>query len=238
MSNNFFRFKRFVVCQDRAAMKVGTDGVLLGGLVRMESGEEPRRILDIGTGTGLVALMLAQRYERAEVVGIDIDESAVGQARDNFEMSEFSSRLRAEIADVRDYDGGRFDMIVSNPPFFTSSLECPDDRRTMARHASQMPMEVLVEGIGRMLNEGGTAAVILPYDQAERIVEQMGRKGLVEKSRTTIYTTSRKPPKRVVSTFVWGKDGEVKTEYGQLTLLNGDGTRSDEYQEALKDYYL
>ena len=136
MSNPYFQFKQFTVWHDKCAMKVGTDGVLLGAWTSVESAH---RILDIGTGTGLVALMLVQRsLPDANIVALEIDEAAVGQARENIIRSPWKERVEVVQADFRKYrSSDKFDVIVSNPPYFVDSLECPDRQRTAARHRLQ-----------------------------------------------------------------------------------------------------
>lgn len=162
-----FRFKQFEIEQDRCAMKVGTDGVLLGAWA-----QGGRRILDIGSGTGLISLMMAQRFPEAEVVGIDMDADACGQARENVMASPFRDRVEIECCRLQDFGGagvsktaealetaeglkadGVFDAIVSNPPFFVDSLKNPDSKRTMARHTDSLPFRDLFAGVKRLLSD-------------------------------------------------------------------------------------
>ena len=136
MPNPFFRFKQFTVYHDRCAMKVGTDGVLLGAWTNLS---QSRRILDIGTGTGLIALMMAQRVPEVPITAIDIDAEAVNQANENFSASPWNNRLEAVLQDVCTYtEKNSFDTIVSNPPYFINSLKCPDNQRTTARHTDTL----------------------------------------------------------------------------------------------------
>ena len=133
MANGYFQFKQFTVRQQHCAMKVGTDGTLLGAWAKASAG--PCRVLDVGTGTGLIALMMAQRYPEALAVAIDIDEKAVFQAQENVTASPFADRIQVLEADVQTFaDSEKFDSIVCNPPFFEDSLVCPDPQRTEARH--------------------------------------------------------------------------------------------------------
>jgi len=136
MPNPWFQFKQFTVWHDKCAMKVGTDGVLLGAWADME---QARSILDVGTGSGLIALMAAQRNLTAAITAIDIDESAIIQARENFDRSPWVNRLTAEPISLEDFAGSTdamFDVIVSNPPYFHQSLHSPDKKRTLARHSA------------------------------------------------------------------------------------------------------
>ena len=154
-----FRFKRFTVHQDRCAMKVGTDGVLLGAWTPLRPTD--RRLLDIGTGTGLIALMLAQRAPEAEVTGIDIDD--VSQARENAAASPWGGRLHFVQTPVQTFaPAGRFDRIVSNPPFFDATLPSPDAGRTTARHTVTLTFSELCDAVLRLLaSPQGTTAVVL-----------------------------------------------------------------------------
>lgn len=263
-----FRFKRFSVRQDRCPMKVGTDGVLLGAWVEVRSSD--RRILDIGTGTGLIALMLAQRTERfgmrdttdsvrtgdtddgmqeisdlatavttpllrqdvsvphigselrteqvaggaivpneadntgpihsrVRITGVDMDD--VSQARENADASPWGARMEFVQLPVQTFHPDeRFDLIVSNPPYFVDSLTCPNPGRTLARHARSLPYEELCEAVVRLLAPGGRFAVILPASCAARFLE-IGRGKLTPVRRTEVRTTPRHPVKRVLMEF-------------------------------------
>ena len=247
-SNPVFRFKRFAVWQDRTAMKVGTDGVLLGCLAKAAEGAgggSPLRILDIGAGTGLVSIMLAQRYPKAQVTGVQVDPEAAGQAAENCSESPFADRLTIVSADIKDYaptDGAGYDLIVSNPPYFTQSLQCPDGRRNMARHAVGLTLGELAAAAARLLNDGGRVAIILPHDAAPSLAAESDKAGLTLTSKTTIFSTRRKPPRRAVCHFMKkGEktiDGEPDVKENELTLLNPDGSNTTEYQELAIDFYL
>ena len=173
-------------------MKVGTDGVLLGAWAAVRP--QDRRMLDIGTGTGLIALMLAQRAPEAHVTGVDIDD--VGQARENAAASPWSGRVAFAQCPVQEFETPEpFDLIVSNPPFFVDSLTCPDRGRTAARHAVHLPFGDLRDAVLRLLAPGGRFAVILPTAEAERFLAVCaGRLALVR--RTDVRTTPRRPAKR------------------------------------------
>ena len=169
MSNPYFQFKQFTVWHDKCAMKVGTDGVLLGAWTSVESAH---RILDIGTGTGLVALMLAQRsLPDANIVALEIDEAAVGQARENIIRSPWKERVEVVQADFRKYrSSDKFDVMVSNPAFLVDSLECPDRQRAAARLNDSLTYEDLLEGVSGLLTENGFFTVVIPADVAEKIL--------------------------------------------------------------------
>ena len=179
-------------------MKVGTDGVLLGAWAAVRP--QDRRMLDIGTGTGLIALMLAQRAPEAHVTGVDIDD--VGQARENAAASPWSGRVAFAQCPVQEFETPEpFDLIVSTPPFFVDSLPCPDGGRTAARHAVHLPFGDLRDAVLRLLAPGGRFAVILPTAEAERFLAVCaGRLALVR--RTDVRTTPRRPAKRALMEFV------------------------------------
>lgn len=179
-------------------MKVGTDGVLLGAW----AGVRPRdaRILDIGTGTGLIALMMAQRAARARIVGVDVED--VAQARENADASPWGGRVEFVQCPVQEFTPhGRFDLIVSNPPFFVDSLTCPDAGRTTARHAVRLPFDELCDAVVRLLAPGGRFALILPTDEAARFLT-LSRSRLILTRRTDVRTTPRHPVKRVLMEFI------------------------------------
>lgn len=212
MSTPYFRFKQFTVWHDRCAMKVGTDGVLLGAWAgTSESSEEAsqpaiisaiERILDIGTGSGLVALMLAQRFPNAFIDGIDIDSSAVLQAQDNFSASPFCARLRAYSSPLQDWQPQeKYDLIVSNPPYFSNSLLCPDNTRTMARHNNTLSFAELFEHSDRLLSPCGTLALVLPADAEKEILAQSRLHHLYCVRLCRVHTTAAKPAKRILIAF-------------------------------------
>ncbi len=196
-----FRFKQFTIRQDRCPMKVGTDGVLLGAWADVPP--EAERVLDIGTGTGLIALMLAQRTavfpHQVHITGVDVDD--VTEARENAAASPWGDRVmfcRCPVQEFRPAE--RFDVIVSNPPYFVDSLTCPDAGRTTARHAVTLSYEALCEAVVRLLAPGGRFAVILPTAEAERFCA-VCRGRLVLCRRTDVRTTPRRAPKRVLMEF-------------------------------------
>lgn len=224
-------------------MKVGTDGVLLGCLASHPRPESVARCLDIGAGTGLVSIMLAQRFERAEVTGVEIDGEAATQAGENCAASPFAARLRVECADINTFapEGGAYDLIVSNPPYFTQSLQCPDGRRNMARHAVGLSLPALAKACARLLAPGGRVAIIVPYDAAESLKAAVREAGLAPTTQTTIHSNRRKPPRRAVVHFARAAEvaeNGIAVEENELTLLNPDGSNTAEYQNIARDFYL
>lgn len=232
MSNDIFRFKQFSVRHDRCAMKVGTDGVLLGAWGSVEG----KRILDIGTGTGLIALMAAQRNPEADVLGIDIDESAVAQAIENVAESPFSRQIECVLQDVLTFESeAPFDAILCNPPFFTEDT-LPDNRsRALARNNKCLPFPQLIRKVAVLLAENGSFSLIVPSGLAQEIVGLCMENGLHLVRRCQVHTTARKPPRRTLLEFSrQNRSCEMQT----LCLVADDGTRSQQYQELTKDFYL
>lgn len=232
MPNPYFSFKRFTVYHDRCAMKVGTDGVLLGAWTDVSSG---CRILDIGTGTGLIALMLAQRCD-AHITAVDIDCDAVEQAKGNVAASPWQDRIEVELQDIRRYVSPEgFDVIVSNPPYFVDSLKCPDNRRNTARHTDHLNFENLIEAARRLLRPEGTFSVIIPMDGREAFQAIAGRYGLCLSRQTSVYTKPGAEPKRVLLAFK-RKAGECITD--SLVVELERHVYSKEYIALTEEFYL
>lgn len=239
MSGDSFSFKRFVVHQDRCAMKVGTDGVLLGAWAH-----GGKRILDIGTGTGLIALMMAQRFSEAHVCGVEIDTDAALQALENVALSEFAARVRIEAVSLQSYVGqiGQecstrlFDSIVSNPPFFERSLTNPDQSRTLARHASTLTYAELFGAVKRLLTPEGEFSTIIPDDCLSRFVAEGCLAGFFLTRKCAVKTVPRKSPKRYLLAFA--KQMPKDLEDVEATLMNADGSRSEWYSELTHDFYI
>ena len=216
-------------------MKVGTDGVLLGAWAGVRPSD--RRMLDIGTGTGLIALMLAQRAPEASVIGVDIDD--VAQARENADASPWGDRVAFERCPVQEFAAPEtFDLIVSNPPFFVDSLTCPDEGRTAARHAVHLPFDELRDAVLRLLAPAGRFAVILPTPEAARFLTACaGRLALTR--RTDVRTTPRHPAKRALMEFSRAGAADAAPETSELTVGTGrHECYTLEYRALTRDFYL
>lgn len=229
-----FRFKQFTVCDERSAMKIGTDGVLLGAWADIEGDS---RILDVGTGTGLIALMLAQRNASAEIVGVDISCEAIEEARDNFLNSPWATRLSATLGDVCSFESAdKFDHIVSNPPYFVDSLHSPDKLRTMARHTSSLKFEDLVASAVRLLCPGGRLSVILPAECAMQFrFAAFGRLWL--RRQLNVVTKAGDTPRRTLMEFCL-TDKPMMPAITTLTMRHSDSTYTDEYRHLTEDFYI
>lgn len=262
MPNDYFSFKRFTVRQSDTAMKVGTDGVLLGAWARMDAG--PARILDVGTGTGIIALIAAQRTENTASVidAVEIDGPAATQAAANAAASPWKERINiynmslGEFAQVcscgkqgagrrdatsAESSGMRYDHIISNPPYFSHSLHSPDRCRSIARHTTSLTHEELIGCCSALLCEGGALSVIIPAGSEASFIRNSRILGLELSRSTSVHTTPAKPPKRILLEFRKCYPGgpRVETEVSQLTLSAPDGTGySPQYRELTRDLYL
>lgn len=215
-------------------MKVGTDGVLLGAWVAVQPTD--RRILDIGTGTGLIALMLAQRSDASTIVGVDL--ASVEEARWNGEQSPWNNRLHFEQSAIQQFQAEPFDLILSNPPFFVESLLCPDAGRTRARHTVDLPFEELRDAVVRLLAPHGRFALILPIEAGEQFIA-LCRGKLMLTRRTEVRTTPRHPAKRVLMEFTHAQTAIGSPPTEQLMIGTGEHeTYTPEYRALTGDFYL
>lgn len=235
MAKDYFEFRRFIVRQDRCAMKVGTDGTLLGAWAQMPVGEG--RVLDIGTGTGLIALMMAQRYPQCRVTAVDIDPDACQQAEENVKASPFADRISVIQADIASFLSPEpFDAIVSNPPYFSQSLQCPDGQRTTARHTLLLTYHSLVSSAFRLLADEGRFSLIIPDDCKHDMMQQIYLQGFFKTRHQVVRTTPQKPPKRHLIEF--SKHPVEKVIIYDDILHQASGKRSPWYQELTCDFYI
>lgn len=228
-----FRFKQFTIQDDRCAMKVGTDGVLLGAWC-----PKGTRILDVGTGSGLIARMLMQRCPEAHIDAIDIDPDAAEQARENG-VRAFQARLQDWQNDKSQITNYKYDLIVSNPPYFQNSLKNPDKGREMARHTDTLSYAELIQHSARLLQEGGRLALILPAEAENEIRQLAAATDLFLTHVTRVYSKENKKPKRVLLAFQLKiEDLRLKILEDTLILEDEKGGRSLPYQELCRDFYL
>lgn len=258
-----FTFRQFVVHDDRCAMKVGTDGVLLGAWARLTATDEPpqttgskshaapienrrstKRVLDVGTGCGLVALLLAQRFPESRLVALEIEPEAAAQAAENVNNSPFAAQIAVRCGDFLNHqdeealhEGELFDAIVSNPPFFEETPLSPVAHRAQARHtATGLTFARLTARAARLLRPGGSLEVIIPKTAQDRFHAAAADAGCSLVRATDVQTVARKAPKRVLLHFVKGSAPE-RVERDTLILLC-DGQRSAQYAELCRDFYL
>lgn len=215
-------------------MKVGTDGTLLGAWARGGC-----HILDIGTGTGLIAIMMAQRFPQSAVTAVDIDDDAVLQASENVVMSPFAGRVAVKKLDINvmtlEVGEAPFDAIVANPPYFDRSLKCPDSARTKARHTETLTYRQLMAAAARLLDDEGELSVVIPSDCKARLESEALLAGLSKVRQCAVRTVARKQPSRYLMAFAKHPSETVDEEQ---VLESVPGERSAWYRRLTDDFYL
>jgi len=238
MSNQAFKFKQFSIDQDRCAMKIGTDGVLLGAWTSLD--HNPESILDIGTGTGLIALMLAQRSYAELIDALEIEENAYEQAVENFEQSDWGDRLFCYHAAFDEFveemqDEEKYDLIISNPPFYSEDYKSGDENRNQARFAEALPLTELIEGASLLLSENGHFDLIIPFSEEKNALEIAGSHNLFPNKITRVKGTESSPIKRSLISFGFQ---EIETVIDELTLEISRHHYTEGFKELVKDFYL
>ncbi len=215
-------------------MKVGTDGILLGAWASYQS---PANILDIGTGCGLIALMLAQRFRASEITGIDIHSDSIQEAQKNAENSPFSSRLSFQETRLQDFAGAsHFDLIVSNPPFFTNGIYAPNESRGIARHSDKtLSYPELAEHSARLLDKKGKLSLILPYKEGLDFMDIAKEKNLYWREKTIVYGKEGKKPERLLLSFSPEKGESSEKE---MAIRDIEGNYTKEFKNLCRDFYL
>ena len=237
MGETVFRFKNFHVSHARSSMKVGVDGVLLGAWAGMKA----TRILDIGTGCGLISLILAQRFRGAEIKGIDIDSDSINEASKNFNDSPWGNRMKAiygRFPDNMKEADGKYDLIVSNPPFFDSGITNLVTPREKARHQGILTYDTILHDSKSFLLSGGRVSIIFPYEFIDKISERAEKEGYRIIRSVYIRNNEKKSFKRVLMEL--GKKEDITDSmevFSELTLFEG-GEPSKEYRALCKDFYL
>ncbi len=231
LKDGSFRFKQFAVQHDRCSMRVGTDGVLLGAWASCEAGHT---ILDVGTGSGLIALMMAQRNPQAHITAIDIDHESIVQASENFVASPWSERIEARERNFTD-ETQTYDLIVSNPPFFEEDTPSATIQMNRAKHTTSLTFSQLISTAAQHLSASGRFSVIIPYSASTRFIGMAATSGLALARRCDIRANNRRPFKRSLLEFI---RRATTTHHTTLTLYNETGQRTDEYTELTQSFYL
>lgn len=232
-----FNFKQFSVEQDRTAMKIGTDGVLLGAWSPIP--ENCYSVLDIGTGTGIIALMLAQRTTADQIDALEIDEDAYEQATENFENSPWSDRLfcfHAGLDELIDEPEDEYDLIISNPPFYTENFKSDNEQRDLARFEDAMPFEMLVEAADLLLSENGIFSVIIPFKEEEKFLALAEEFELFPTKITRVKGNPTSEIKRSLLAFQLFSNKEI--EIDELIIETERHVYTEEYIALTKDFYL
>lgn len=233
MPNDWFRFKKFVIHQSKCAMKVGTDGVLLGAWANLDG---VNSALDVGAGTALISLMLAQRGVR-QVDAVELNREAATQAELNVRQCTFGGGIKVHSLAIQEFKPpNEYDLVISNPPYFSDSLKSQCAAKQMARHDSCLTMAELFSHANRLLEGNGKFAVILPFSVKEELLFASQSVGLFMQRVTLVYPTPNKPPKRLLAEFGYM---ERPCEESQLVIeSNGRHQYSEEYRRLTKDFYL
>lgn len=236
MANQYFRFKQFTIIQEKSAMKVGTDGVLLGAWVNCV---DAKNVLDIGTGTGLIALMIAQRAKQAQVGAVEIDKDAFIEAELNIKNSPWKDRVSVFNTSFQIFSESstqKYDLIVSNPPFFTQSKKADTESRTSARHDDTLSVADLFTGVSIILTDDGEFSIIIPSDNHDKFIKEAENVNMFCIKKLWLKPTPNLSPKRVMLAF-----SRIKSKCHKATMIievNGRHQYSDDYIELTKDFYL
>lgn len=231
-----FQFKEFTVAQDRCAMKIGTDGVLLGAWTSIEN--NPHSILDLGTGTGIIALQVAQRSYCEHIDAVEIDTDAYEQCTDNFENSPWADRLFCYHASAQEFAmeiEETYDLIVSNPPFYSEDYKTDNQARDTARFTDALPFEHLIGCVHQLLSEAGTFALILPKKEEENFILMAAEAGLFPKRICRVKGTATSEEKRSMIEFTFQK---TSPKLEALTLEISRHQYTEDYKNLVQDFYL
>lgn len=234
-----FQFKEFTVHQDKTAMKIGTDGVLLGAWC--ELGEYPDTILDIGSGTGVISLILAQRSDALTIDAVEIDENAYEQTVENFERSDWADRLFCYNASFQEFakemqeEDETYDVIVSNPPFYTDDFKTKDEARNKARFTSSLLFEELIDGVAKILSKEGLFSVIIPFKEEKGFVDLASKNLLFLNTICRVRGNKTSPIKRSLLTFSFKQEELIEEE---LIIEISRNIYTEGYKALTRDYYL
>ena len=231
-----FRFKQFSVSQEHCAMKIGTDAVLLGAWARLDS--QPNSILDIGAGTGVLALMLAQRSGAELIDAIEIDDAAYEQCVGNFEASDWGDRLfcyHASLDEFTEEIEDQYDLIISNPPFYTDTFKTENEERNKARFEDAMPFTELLKSVSKLLSPTGQFNLVIPFSEENSFIELAAKEGLYPSHILQVRGQESSPVKRSLICFTFEKQ-TIKTQELIIEIARHQYTK--EYTNLTKDFYL
>lgn len=232
-----FQFKQFKIEQDKCAMKIGTDGVLLGAWASLEN--QPFSILDIGAGTGVIALMLAQRSFSELIDALEIEENAYEQCVDNFENSDWGDRLFCYHAALDEFaeemEGETYDLIISNPPFYDENFTSTEENRNLARFTEALPFEDLVKYSAQLLAEKGKFCTIIPHKNEEELIRLASKEKLFPQKITRVRGHKNSPIKRSLLQFGFE---QTTLETSELIIEIDRHVYTEDYKNLVKDFYL
>lgn len=238
MPNDYFHFKQFTIHQQNVAMKVGTDSVLLGAWTKVNT-KKSARALDIGVGSGILSIMLAQRAANIQIDGVEVDKLAFTQAQENVNLCPWADRINLYNENFQNFSDSHqkvYDLIISNPPYFIQSLNSPNEQRNTARHSDSLSQEDLLKGILNVMKPDGQFSVVFPVNEGLSFIQKAEREGLYCNRKTSVKANSQKKVKRLLLEF-----SRIKTAIEETQLCIDTGIRyqhSLEYIELTKEFYL
>ena len=236
MSNHYFKFKQFTIYQEKTAMKVGTDGILLGAWADVY---DTQKCLDIGTGTGLISLILAQK-SKVFIDAIEIENEAFEQAKENISKSNFEKQIKVFFTDFQSFfkkNKTKYDVIISNPPYFKNSLKSNIQARKLARHNDTLSFEDILEGTSKLLNNNGIFYLILPYSEKDFFIKKAEFFKLFLQKATNVQAIKNKKYKRILLAF--GKEKQTEIRENNIAIKDENNINyTSEFKNLTKDLYL
>ena len=251
MANTFFQFKKFIVHQAHTSMKVCTDACLFGAWAASDQNiKDTQKILDIGAGTGLLSLLLAQANPNATFTAVEIEQEAATEAASNFKLSPWSDQLVLVHDAIQNYSENAntlYDAIITNPPFYEGDLKSPDENKNTAAHSTALPWNILIENATKLLTDGGSFFVLIPTLRAYTMQKLCHNHGLQLVEEVLVHNTAKNLPIRAMQKFVKQHSGQMDTEKTndisqvkrtKIFIKDADNNYSPEFNVLLKDYYL
>lgn len=247
MPNNYFQFKQFTIHQDRCAMKVTTDACLFGAWSADQIKNQPfgklrakiKNILDIGTGTGLLSLMLAQKISEPSIDSIEIDKDAFKQAKENIAASPWSDRINIIHADAKNFSfNNKYDIIISNPPFYENELKSDTKKKNIAHHSDDLSLKELLDIIKNSLSADGSFYLLLPYKRSDEIKQLLLRAHLFIRQLVFVKQSVKHDHFRIILEGKLKTDEQAETAIGEIAVWNEQQQYTDEFKRLLQDYYL
>ena len=236
--NKPFKFKQFSIYQDKCAMKVGTDGVLLGAWT--QSSPPPKNILDIGTGTGLIALMMAQKFTNAKIDALEIDHAASKQASINFKSSPWKNRIHSIHQSLQKFcikTSKKYDLIISNPPYFSTDIKSKNNERNIARFTDSLPFSELLDGVNMLLTKEGSFTTIIPFNTEEEFIVLASKQNIYAQHINYVRGNNNAPIKRSLINFSRKKLNSALKK-NELTIENSRHNYTNAYIKLTKAFYI
>jgi tRNA1Val (adenine37-N6)-methyltransferase len=251
VANTFFQFKKFIVHQAHTSMKVCTDACLFGAWAASDPQViNAHKILDIGAGTGLLSLLLAQANNNATITAVEIEEAAATEAASNFKLSPWTDQLNLMHDDIQNFGNHAntlYDIIITNPPFYEGDLKSPDENKNTAAHSTALSWNLLIENVAKLLNDSGSFYVLVPTLRAYTMQKLCDTHGLQLVAKVLVHNTAKNLPIRAMQKFVKQQTGQIDTEKTndipqvkrtKIFIKDADNNYSPEFIALLKDYYL